>query len=150
MAAIIAVELGRIGVRIHTNPIDFTQLTKRVMTGQYDAVLAGVIGDPEPQSQAYLWRCNGVEHFFHLSCPQEPTAFELQIEELYRQGATTLDADQRLAIYDEAQRRVAEEQPIIHIAVQNVIFAYRTDRLANVDTDPFGNYDVIFRVDLDL
>jgi len=144
----IAATLKQIGVSVKTQKIDFVTLVNKILASEYEAVRIGLTGTPDPALAATVYTCEGALHFWHLSCPTDTIETEKRVDQLYDRGARTPDLNARLPIYDEAQRLIADDVWLIHIAVPNVLLAYRTDRIANTGTDPLANDELVFRVDV--
>jgi peptide/nickel transport system substrate-binding protein len=76
-----------------------------------------------------LWYSNGHDHFFNLNPgdTRHPTSYvwEKQIDDLYDQGAATVDEKKRKAIYSKFQQIVTDEEPMIFLPVFLYVTAIR-------------------------
>jgi len=129
MIAIIANDLAKIGIRVFTNPIEFTALVSRIIRedaqgrpvpGNYEAVLVGLEQSFDPLFAANAFRCDGRLHFWHVNCQQDPTETEVEMDSLYDRASAGED---KIGAFDEAQKLVAEDQWLIQIVAPNVLFA---------------------------
>ena len=110
-------------------------------------------GDPAAGSNAY--RCGQALYFWHLSCDPDstsgPTAQlpeDASMQAGFDQGYNAVSVADAQAGFDIWQGAWYESQPFFHIAVQNALFAVRTDRLCNDGRSIDGFTDIKFRVDV--
>jgi len=110
-------------------------------------------GDPAGGSNVY--RCGEALYFWHLSCDPDatsgPTAqfpADAAMQAAFDQGFSATSVADAQAGFDDFQIEWAADQPFFHVAIQNALFAVRTDRLCNDGRINAGNEDVKFRVDI--
>jgi peptide/nickel transport system substrate-binding protein len=140
MGAQIKRDLGHIGIQVDFQPINFsTWLEKLTNTLDWECYLLGFTGGVEPNDGANVWLTNGRSHRFNQAAqpgqlPIEGRVvadWERRIEQLYIQGARTLDETQRKAIYAESQRITQENLPFIYLVNPLAMAAVR-DRLSPI------------------
>jgi peptide/nickel transport system substrate-binding protein len=133
MATIISDDLKKIGLNAQFTPINFNDLVRRLDAKPYDwqAVILGFTGGPEPHDGSNIWRSSGPSHQWWPKQKKPATDWEAEIDKLWVQGAQELDPAKRKAIYDRWQIVVAEQQPFIFTVVSEQITAIR-NRFGNL------------------
>jgi peptide/nickel transport system substrate-binding protein len=134
-------DLRAIGMQVDFNPIAFNTLgDKLTVTRDWDAHMIGFTGGVDPYSGANLWLSSGGSHFFNLGPqPGQPpiknwqvAEWERQIDDLFTAGAQEFDATKQKAIYDQFQKLVQEQLPVIHLVQEMAILAV-SDRVSGLN-----------------
>lgn len=135
MGAQIQEDLGKIGIQVDFNPINFNTLVDKTSTTRdWDCHLIGFTGGIEPHSTANLWTSRGGSHSFNLA-PQvgqppitgwEPNEWEQEIDRLFTAGTQEVDENKRKAIYGKFQQIVQEQLPVIHLVNDTALMAVRS------------------------
>jgi peptide/nickel transport system substrate-binding protein len=127
MATIIAEDLRKLGLGAQFTPVNFNDLVTRLDTPPYDweAVILGFTGGPEPHSGSNIWRSSGPSHQWHPKQTKPATDWEAEIDKLWTQGAQELDPAKRKQIYDRWQVVAAEQLPFIFTVVPNQLNVIR-------------------------
>lgn len=138
IAQIFADEARKVGVKVNYRPIDFNELVRQLTspaadgTREFDAILIGLTGGIEPAFSRNVWQLNGSLHAWNQGVngqkPARLEPFEVLIDKLMTQGATTLDPAKRREIYVQFQKVVAENLPVIY----TVAPAYNPARLNRI------------------
>ena len=128
-AAVIAQDLGRLGVTVDVVPLEFGALIGRVSEMDFDAVYLGA-SDTDPGSNLDLWLSGSAFHVWNPSQPAPATAWEARIDVLMTAQMATADAVQRKRLFDEVQQIFADYVPAIYFAAPRVIIA-TSPRVAN-------------------
>ncbi|MEP0979092.1 ABC transporter substrate-binding protein [Leptolyngbya sp. FACHB-17] len=127
-------DLSKIGIEVDYNPINFNVLIDRINgSREWDAHMIGFTGGIEPQGLANLWMTSGGSHSFNLTQqPGQPKMqgyvandWEKEIDRLFIEGARELDPEKRKKIYDEFQKLVQEQLPVIHLVNDSALMAVR-------------------------
>ena len=130
-AAVIAQDLGRLGVTVDVVPLEFGALIDRVSRMDFDAAYLGFrASDTDPGSNLDLWLSRSSFHFWNPSQPAPATAWEGRIDALMTAQVATADAAQRKRLFDEVQQIFADYVPAIYFAAPRVIIA-TSPRVAN-------------------
>lgn len=124
IAQIFTEDARKAGVRVNYRPVDFNELVRQLTTPNadgtrdFDAILIGLTGGIEPAFSRNVWELNGSLHAWNQGVgganPPRIEAFEILIDKLMKQGATTLDPAARRNIYVQFQQVVAENLPLIY------------------------------------
>ena len=119
-------DLGKCGVKMNFNPIEFNTLIVKVSDElDYECALLGLTsGDPDPSSGMSVWLSNGRMHQWYPNQPEPATEWEARIDELMNLQITTLDTDKRKEYYDEVQYIISDQTPYIYLVTPEVFVAY--------------------------
>ncbi len=141
IANVFADELNEVGITLNVRPIDFQKLVES-LTATYDweVMLFGGWAQPWPSSGSNVWQSNGNFHLWYPLQNEPVTGWEARLDYLYNEGRFTLDRDERLALYDEFQRIILTELPVLFI-VHPLSFAAVRDKWQNVFYDTLGGLD---------
>ncbi|MCL4786696.1 MAG: ABC transporter substrate-binding protein [Verrucomicrobia bacterium] len=114
-AALIAEDLGRIGMKVDLQLLPFTNLVDRIgRTFDYECILMGVGGaGSEPASQMNVLKSSEPLHQWFPEQARPATEWEARIDALMDEQMRTLDHARRKQHYDEVQTILAEELPMI-------------------------------------
>ena len=127
IASIIVDELGKIGIKVNIRATDFQKLVEQ-LTSTYDwqTVMIGLGSYLFPTQGSNVWPSNGNLHLWHPLQEKPFTDWEARIDYLYNEGSYTIDREKAAAIWDEYQRLILEQCPVIYLmrsrsfwAVQN-------------------------------
>ncbi len=117
MAAVIQDDLRAIGIKVNIVTLDFSSLIERIMkTSQYEAALLGLANtEIDPSAQMNVWLSSGPMHAWWPSEKSPATPWEATIDKLELAQASELSRDRRKKDFDEVQRIVVEQEPIIYL-----------------------------------
>ena len=136
-------DLEELGMTVNFKPIEFnTLVSKLVNTNDFDSVIMGFTGSPlEPYGGKNVWYSNGTLHVFNMrKTPQENKniyPWEKQINELFDKASLELDFNKRKQIYEEYQKIVYDQKPLIYLYSPIIITAIR-NKFGNVNPTPLG------------
>lgn len=125
MAAMIQQDLATIGMRVTVVPLDISSVFERIgRSFSYDACLLGFIhSDPDPSEQLSIWLSSSSMHAWNPAQEKPSSRWEARIDELMSRQAATLDPARRKRDFDEVQRIVAEQAPMIFLVHRNTLAA---------------------------
>ncbi|NJO77096.1 MAG: ABC transporter substrate-binding protein [Cyanobacteria bacterium RM1_2_2] len=133
-------DLNKIGIQVNFTPINFNTLISRVNDSRdWDCVLLGFTGGIEPHGGANLWTSGGSSHMFNQGPqPGQPpltdwvvSDWEREIDRAFAAGAREFDFAKRKPFYDQFQKIVQEQLPVIHLVHEIALMAVR-DRVEGV------------------
>ncbi|MFW5695270.1 MAG: ABC transporter substrate-binding protein, partial [Alkalispirochaeta sp.] len=141
IATILADELSEIGITMNVRPIDWQALIGR-LTSTYDweAVILSLGVNYWPTGGSNVWPSWGNLHMWHPLQEEPATEWEARIDQLYNEGRFTIDEAERREIYDEFQRILLEQLPVIYTVHPFSFLAVR-DTWNNVYYDTLGGFD---------
>jgi peptide/nickel transport system substrate-binding protein len=127
IASIIVDELAKVGIKANIRATDFQKLVEQ-LTSTYDwqTIMIGLGTNFFPTQGSNVWPSNGNLHLWHPLQEKPHTDWEARIDYLYNEGSYTIDREKAAAIWDEYQRLILEQCPVIYLmrsrsfwAVQN-------------------------------
>jgi len=126
MAAIIRSDLEKLGMKVNLVPVEFNTLVNKLMASfDWDMVMIGLTGGVEPHFGKNVWASSGGLHLWDPHQVIPATDWEKRIDEIYDQGAQELDENKRKVLYDEFQRIVADQLPVIYTVLDMDMYAVR-------------------------
>ncbi len=138
-----------IGLRVNYQAIEFGELVDK-LTDSYDweAIVVGFGGGPDPYSGFDLWHSSGSLHMWRPNQMQPATAWEAEIDRLYVEGSRELDHRKRVEAYHRAQEIVAENLPLIYTTQIERLTATR-NVFGNLTPTLYGLWDIryLYRTD---
>lgn len=137
IAEIIRKDLEQLGFKVHFAQIEFNSLIQKLDNPPFawDAILLGLTGGSEPHHGRNVWHSSSGLHMWYPNQPHPATPWEARIDTLFDQGVRELDVQKRKAIYDEWQRIVADQLPLIYTVLPEQILCISTK---------FGNINPTF------
>ncbi len=117
MAAVIQDDLRAIGIKVNIVTLDFSSLIERIMkTSQYEAALLGLANtEIDPSAEMNVWLSSGPMHAWWPSQKSPATPWETAIDKLELAQASEPLRDRRKKEFDEVQRIVVEQEPMIYL-----------------------------------
>jgi peptide/nickel transport system substrate-binding protein len=148
MAAIIRSDLEKLGMKVNLVPVEFNTLVNKLMASfDWDMVMIGLTGGVEPHFGQNVWYSSGGLHLWYPHQLKPATAWEKRMDEIYDQGAQEMDDNKRKILYDEFQRIVSDELPVIYTVLNMDMYAVR-DKFGNlkptVNGGAFHNIEEIY------
>lgn len=113
----IQAELAKVGITVHIEPEDFTTLLTNAINGNYQAVVLGWSGRPDPDQNAYAFDTTGGSF-------NDPRYSNPQVDQLLLQARETSNLAQRKADYVAAAKIVLQDAPYIFLAYPPVAQAW--------------------------
>jgi peptide/nickel transport system substrate-binding protein len=111
-------------------------IVQRWGAGKYDAIYFGVESSSyDPANNLDFWLSSGSFHLWHAEQRTPATDWERRIDVLMRQQAVARDQPERQRLFADAQRVLAEQQPVICFAAPRVIVAL-SSRVTNAMPAP--------------
>lgn len=125
MAAVIQDDLKHIGIRVNIVSLDFGSLIERITkTSQYEACLLGFSNAQiEPAEQMNVWLSSGAQHAWWPRQKSPATPWEARIDRLELTQASELSRSARKKAFDEVQKIVVAEEPIIYLVNPDYLVA---------------------------
>lgn len=149
IGTIIQQGLTDIGIETDYTLIEFGDLVARLTaTYDWDAVVIGFTGDPDPHGGIALWHSSEPLHLWHPNQAEPATAWEAEIDDLYIRASQELDADERVMLYHRAQAVAARNLPVIYTAHGERLGAVR-NIFGNTTPTLYGLWDIryLYRTD---
>ena len=115
-----------LGLKVDYEAIDFGELVGQ-LTSTYDweAIVIGFTGGPDPYSGITLWHSTGDLHLWYPNQPEPATDWEAEIDAMYVLGSQELDHARRVRYYLNAQEIAAANVPLIYTTLSERLTATR-------------------------
>ena len=142
--------MEQIGLGVKYDTIDFGDLVSQLtQTYDWEAILIGFTGGPDPHSGITLWHSGENLHLWNPNQPSPATDWEAEIDELYVMAGRELDPGKRIDLYHRAQEIDAENVPLIYTTLSERLSAVR-NVFGNTTPTLYGIYDTryVYRTDL--
>jgi peptide/nickel transport system substrate-binding protein len=144
IATIYADELKKVGITLVVKPLQFQKIVDSLIkTYDWQSVMISVGSNYFPTQGDNVWLSSGNLHLWRPLQPKPATPWEARIDELYWQGFSTRDPVSAKAIWDEYQRILLEELPVMYMVYPDSFSAYR-NRWGNVRVDTLESPDMSF------
>jgi peptide/nickel transport system substrate-binding protein len=116
IASIVVDELGKIGIKVNIRVTDFQKMVEQ-LTSTYDwqTIFLGFGPSLFPTQGSNVWPSTGNLHLWYPLQEKPFTEWEARIDYLYNEGSYTIDKQKAFAIWDEYQRILLEQCPIIYL-----------------------------------
>lgn len=113
-------DLEDLGMSVNFKPIEFNTLVNKLTnTKDWDMVILGFTGSPlEPYGGKNVWFSNGTLHLFNMRKEGENApllSWEKRLDEIFDEAAIELDFEKRKALYEEYQKLIYDEKPLIYL-----------------------------------
>lgn len=143
MAATIQEDLAKLGIKMQIAPIEGAKILDRwTKTFDYDAIFLGLaLSDLEPASYASFLLSSGDGHQWKPNQKTPATEWEKQIDQLFGEQSREKDPQKRIEKFNEIQKIMADELPVIPIAARHILSA-STTRVGNYNPSPIGPYSL--------
>ncbi|MCZ2390881.1 MAG: ABC transporter substrate-binding protein [Acidobacteria bacterium] len=140
-AAVIQEDLAKLGIKMQVAPIESKDLTARwSKSHDYDAILHGLsVSDMEPSTMAAFIESSGAIHQWAPMQKSPATEWEARLDKLFDEQAAETDAAKRKALFDEIQKIIADEMPVIPLVTRHVASAANI-RVGNISPSPMLPY----------
>ena len=144
MAAVLQQQLREVGIALDIRSYEFATFFSDITKGAYQMYsMRWIGGNQDPDIFEYV--------FDSASFPPKRANRTFysnpRVDELIREGRSTLDQEKRKVIYAEVQRIVAEELPYINLWYFDNVLVY-TNRVRGIELNPAGNYDFLRTAEL--
>jgi len=142
-------DFENVGIKVNFVPLEFNVLVTKLSAPPYDwdAILLGLTGGPEPHFGQNVWKSSGQLHEWYPLQESPDTPEEAEIDRIFTEGVQELDPDKRKALYDRWQVIAAEQQWMIYTVSPAALTAVR-NKFGNLRPTPLGgtlhNLDEIF------
>jgi peptide/nickel transport system substrate-binding protein len=143
MAILIQGDLANLGIKMQVSPIDPVDLNRRISeTYDYDACLmVSSVTEPDPSSYANYLSSRSPTCRWRQKKPAPATSWEAKIDDLLAKQAREPNPDLRRAAFNEIQRILAEQLPVIPIVARHLPVA-ANQRVGNYSPSPVLPYSL--------
>jgi peptide/nickel transport system substrate-binding protein len=131
-------DLKQVGMKVNTSSMDFNSLVTRLdSTYDWEAVMLGIGTGIDPHGSKSAWASSGPLHVWNPRQKSPATPWEAEIDQIFSDGAKTIDKSKRKALYDRWQMIASEQLPMVFLVAQDSLLGMR-NRLANTKPTALG------------
>jgi peptide/nickel transport system substrate-binding protein len=144
MAAVLQQQLHEVGIALDIRTFEFATFFSDITKGAYQMYsMRWIGGNQDPDIFEYVFDSNS----FPPKRANRTFYANAKVDELIREGRSTLDQQKRKVIYDEIQRVVAEDLPYINLWYLDNVLVH-TNRVRGIELNPAGNYEFLRTAEL--
>jgi peptide/nickel transport system substrate-binding protein len=123
--SVIREQAAKVGIVLDAAPLEYPTMIERLLKCQYEAVyMRPVFSSLDPAGNLDFWLSSGSTHFWHMAQKTPATDWEGRIDAIMHEQATTLKPEQRRALFNDAQRVLAENVPVLYFVAPRLYFAH--------------------------
>ena len=116
IAQIISDEAKKIGIKVNVRQTDFQKMVESLTaTFDWQSIIIGLGSNLFPSQGSNVWPSSGNLHLWHPFQEKPATDWEERVDFLYNEGSYTSGKAEAQKIWDEYQRLILEECPIIYL-----------------------------------
>jgi len=114
-----------VGIALDVVALDFSAMYTRILACDYDAVyMRPLATDLDPAGNLDYWLSSGSAHLWNLEQKTPATEWERRIDTLMHEQAAALDDARRHEIFNEVQKTLAENAPVLYFAAPRLYYAH--------------------------
>ena len=143
MASVIQEDLAKLGIKMNVVPIESKAMSAAANeTYAFEAMLFGLaVGGIDPTTYANFILSGAGVHQWQPNQKTPATEWEARIDKLFAEQAGQADPQQRAAAFNEIQKIMSEESPVIPIVSRHIVSAVNT-RVGNYHASPIFPYSI--------
>ena len=143
MAAVIQEDLAKLGIKMNVVPVEQTAVSRAANeTYEYEALLFGLtVSGIEPTTYANFLLSNAATHQWQPKQKTPATEWEAKIDKLFGDQAGEPDLQKRAQIFNEIQKIMAEESPVVPVVSRHIVAAVNT-RVGNYAPSSIFPYSI--------
>jgi peptide/nickel transport system substrate-binding protein len=123
--SVIREQAAKVGIAFEAVPMEYPTMIDRLLKCQYEAVyMRPYFSSLDPAGNLDFWLSSGSTHFWHMAQNTPATEWEARIDAIMHNQATTLDPARRRELFDDAQRILAENVPVLYFVAPRLYFAH--------------------------
>ncbi len=126
IAVILSDELSKVGIRLNVRQVEFQKMVEDLTKNYgWQSIIIGLGTNSFPSQGSNVWPSSGNLHLWNPLQEKPATEWEARIDYLYNEGSYTIDREKAKAIWDEYQRIILDECPVIYLVRQKSFAAVR-------------------------
>ena len=118
-------QAAKVGIALDMVPMEYPTMIDRMLKCQYDAIyMRPYFSHLDPASNLDFWLSSGSTHFWNIGQKTPATEWEARIDTIMHEQAATLDPERRRELFNDAQRILAENLPVLYFVAPRLYFAH--------------------------
>ncbi|HOV15448.1 MAG TPA: ABC transporter substrate-binding protein, partial [Spirochaetota bacterium] len=127
IANIFADELKNVGINLKVRPMDFQKIIEMSdKTYDFHSIMMRFGPIMFPSQGSNVWPSKGNYHLWYPMQSKPATDWEARVDYLYNEGMFTIDKKEAKKIYDEYQKIILEQNPLIYFVYPYSFVALRS------------------------
>ncbi len=144
LAAVLQQQLREVGIALDIRSFEFATFFADITKGAYQFhSLRWIGGNLDPDIFEHIFGSNS----FAPKRANRTFYSNPRVDELIREGRSTVDQQKRKLIYDQIQQILAEDLPYINLWYLDNVLVH-TKRVRRIEVGPSGNYDFLRTAEL--
>jgi peptide/nickel transport system substrate-binding protein len=126
IGSIIMDDLSKVGIKLNIRTLDFQKLIEQIsVTYDWASLFIRFGANLFPSQGTNLWPSAGNLHLWHPLQEKPATDWEARIDYLHNEGSYTVDQEKAREIWDEYQRIILEQCPVLYLVRPRTFYALR-------------------------
>ncbi|HPS45514.1 MAG TPA: ABC transporter substrate-binding protein, partial [Treponemataceae bacterium] len=144
ISSIIVDECKKVGITVNVRATDFQKLVEDLTsTYGWQSLIIGLGANYWPTQGSNVWPTTGNLHLWYPLQKKPATDWEARVDWLYNEGSYTIDRAKAARYWDEYQRILLEQCPLIYLVRPQSFVALRNRwDFANVYFDNIGGFEM--------
>jgi peptide/nickel transport system substrate-binding protein len=118
-------QAAAVGIALDVVPLEFSAMVTRLLACDYDAIyMRPLTTDLDPAGNLDYWLSSGAAHLWNMHQEKPATDWEQRIDTLMDEQSTTLGLERRREIFNEVQKVLAENVPVLYFASPRLYYAH--------------------------
>jgi peptide/nickel transport system substrate-binding protein len=118
-------QAAKVGIALEPAPLEYPTMIQRLLSCQYDAIYMRPFSTQlDPAGNLDFWLSSGSTHLWNMGQKTPATEWEGRIDTIMREQAATLDLNRRHELFNDAQRILAENLPVLYFVAPRLYYAH--------------------------
>ena len=118
-------QTAKVGIALDMVAMEYPAMVERLLACQYDAIYMRPLSTQlDPAGNLDFWISSGSTHLWNIGQKTPATDWEIRLDTVMREQAATLDLNRRHELFDDAQRLLAENVPVLYFAAPRLYYAH--------------------------
>jgi peptide/nickel transport system substrate-binding protein len=118
-------QVAKVGIALEMAALEFPTMIDRLLKCQYDAIYMRPFSTHlDPAGNLDFWLSSGSTHLWNIGQKTPATEWETRVDTIMREQAATLDLDRRHELFNDAQRILAENVPVLYFVAPRLYYAH--------------------------